>query len=207
MLKDCNKNKPTIILSHYSPNSFDPMEQKAVLKILKDHSVQLWFAGHKHTDIIYKDFEYVYVAHSGNQTFERLTSPGFVEGILDTEFGQGIFRVHRWNESAGWAVYPTLVDNAVCKGEDETKYPFILDAWLKATGKKLANKNNINFRVRNYLKNYKGSTLLTQELATDLGLEEQCVIEILEEFQQKGFVKVLNYKKSQWEILCHPACV
>ena len=35
VLQSCDKDKPTIILSHYPPSSLEPNEEKAVLKILK----------------------------------------------------------------------------------------------------------------------------------------------------------------------------
>ncbi len=205
VFKECNNKKPIVVLSHYSIDSLDPTEQKAVLRLLKDYNVQLWFAGHKHTDIIYKERDYFFVAHSGNQTFEKLTSPSFVEGFLDTCSGEGYFKVHKWNNSAGWAVYQTLTDKTDlkenCYRQDKTIYPFKLDKWLKANGKKIFDTTEEYYQVKKYLLGYKGNSFLVKTLINDLNINECEIKNSLSILQKEGFIRPLNYAKTQWEII------
>ena len=205
VLQSCDKDKPTIILSHYPPSSLEPNEEKAVLKILKSNKVQLWLAGHKHTEIIYKDLDYVYVVHSGNQTFEKKTSPGFVEGHFDTESGRGYFRVHKWNESAGWAVYQTLSNDDTCV--DGTIYPFFLDADSKTRDKREeSEEQNRAYRadIVKYLNEHRGNTVLTRTILNALKINSEQLVMILQELQDEGYVRVTNAKNSQWEIIHRP---
>lgn len=204
-LKSCDKKKPTIILSHYSLDCFDPTEQKAILLLLKDYNVQLWLAGHKHTDIIHKDRDYFYVAHSGNQTYEKLTTPGFVEGFLDTESGEGYFRVHKWNESSDWAVYQTLTDKTDCRNTtnnlDRTKYTFTLDDWLRANGREKNTTNPAVNQVLDFIHNFKGQSFFFDRIITDLNLDKTTLQPILESLQSQGVIKPINFAKTHWQIL------
>lgn len=203
-LEQCNKEKPTVILSHYSLDSLEPVEQKTVLLLLKKYNVQLWFAGHKHTDIIYKDRDYFYVVHSGNQTFDSLTNPSFVEGFLNLDSGEGQFIVHRWNENADWAVYQTLIDRTDLRSEkssDRTKYPFVLDCWLNSIGKVAQSHTDATELLKNYLRNYKGKSFLISHLEQELGLNKKILLEVLDLLKSEKIVRPVNYEKSQWEIL------
>lgn len=202
VLKSCDKNKPTIILSHYPPSSLEPNEEKAVLQILKSNNVQIWLAGHKHTEIIYKDLDYVYVVHSGNQTYEKGTSPGFVEGYLDTDNGQGHFIVHKWNESSGWAVYQTL--SAADNTEERAKYSFVIDRKATANEIKAERIKSPRDILCDYLNDYQGNTILTRILVKKLNMNKEQLIKLLEELQDEKYLRVKNIKKSQWEILIRP---
>jgi len=121
VIRECDPDKPTVILSHYSFDSIRREEQEALLGWMKQRQVQLWLAGHEHRDIVRKQRDWFYEIQSGNLNFADRTAPGFVVGTLDTESGHGSFQVHRWNQSADWALYQTLSDN-----EDRTTYPFEL---------------------------------------------------------------------------------
>ena len=204
-LRNCDRTKPTILLSHYSLDCFDPAEQKAILLLLKDYNVQLWLAGHKHTDIIYKDRDYFYVAHSGNQTYEKLTTPGFVEGFLDTESGEGYFRVHNWNTSSGWAVCQTLTTKTdlrdMTNNSDRTKYPFTLDDWLKANGRKAKIVDSSVDAVLEFIHNYKGQSFFLNRITTDLKLDAATILPILDNLQNQGVVRPVDFPKTIWQIL------
>lgn len=121
VIRDCNPEKPTVILSHYSFDDLCREEQQVVLAWMKQRQVQLWLAGHEHQDIVRKQRDWFYEIQSGNLNFADRTAPGFVVGTLDTESGHGSFQVHRWNQSVDWAVYQTLSDEA-----DRTAYSFQL---------------------------------------------------------------------------------
>ena len=203
VLKDCNQKKPTIVISHYSPDSFEPNELKTVISLLKQYNVQLWFAGHKHIELVSKNYDNIYIVHSGNQTFERETSPGFVEGYLDTETGFGCFMVHKWNKNAGWALYQTLVDRkeSVNHNQDRTRYLFCLDRWCKKNQIEIIKSTSDFDLIASYLVNYKGKTILVSTITRELLISKERVIEIFVELQQKGLIKPINYKKTHWEIL------
>lgn len=204
VLEECNPAKPVIILSHYSIDALEPLEQKSVVYLLKKYNVQLWLAGHKHTEIIYKQYDYHYVVHSGNQTFERRTTPSFVEGFLNTESGEGYFIVHRWNRDADWAVYQTLLDKTdlqYFQKKDRTMYPFVLDLWLQANGKSQPKADNDIDSVRDYIISYKGKSILIDTIERDLKIEHTKLIKILNELKKENLIKPINYRKSHWEIL------
>lgn len=203
VLKTCNKEKPTIILSHYSLNSFNPNEQKAVVSLLKDYNVQLWFAGHKHSDIIYKDRDCYYLVHSGNQTFEKNTYPGFVEGELDVDNWSGVFRVHKWNESSGWAVYQTLIDDTDLKKigfvKDRTEYPFVLERGLEVNNKSTYIYDEFS-KVKTFLSNYNGNSFLVETVSNELEINETTLKSILNILYKEGYIRPINYNKTQWSI-------
>lgn len=204
-VKKCNPEKPTIVLSHYSLSSFEPNEAKAVLRTMKDNGIQIWLSGHKHTDIIHKYGDYFYVAHSGNQNYEKDTEPGFVEGFLDTETGTGSFIVHKWNKSSDWAVYQTLIDSTDLKSRDydldKTKYTFVLDKWLGLNGRSPKTINAMDLKLKDFLSNYNGQSFLTETLCEEMNCSKENLIKILEQLKKDGFIKPTNRNKTQWEIL------
>lgn len=211
VLEKCDTSKPTIVLSHYALDSMETTEQKAILRTLKDNHVQLWLAGHKHNEIIRKELDYVYTAQSGNQTFERGTSPGFVEGILDTKQGVGCFYVHKWNMSAGWGVYQTLVDYTDQKGivslPDRTKYEFVLDDWRIFNEISGMCESKTYFAVIAYLMNYSGNSFFADILAVKLNIELEKILSILNELKRNGFIRPLNSRRNHWEIIKKPTSI
>ena len=122
-LNDCDPNKPTVILSHYSFDSLLRDEQNVLLAWMKQRHVQLWLAGHEHQDIVRTQRDFFYEIQSGNLHFADRTAPGFVVGRFDLETGSGSFQVHRWNPGVDWALYQTLSDQS-----DRTRYLFQLQA-------------------------------------------------------------------------------
>lgn len=209
LLNSCDISKPTIILSHYALDDLETTEQKAILRALKDNHVQLWLAGHKHNEIIRKELDYIFTAQSGNQTFENGTSPGFIEGHLNTETGCGYFQVHKWNASAGWGLYQTLVDHTDKKEctyvTDKTKYFFVLDDWRFANKINCMCELTVPSTIIDFLSKYNGSSFFTDTLMKELNINQSELIEALNVLQSDGYIKPINYKKSHWEILKIPA--
>ncbi len=203
-LSTCDLSKPTIILSHYALDTLESSEQKAILRTLKDYHIQLWLAGHKHNEIIRKELDYIYTAQSGNQTFEKGTSPGFVECILDTSLGCGYFNVHKWNASAGWAQYQTLVDYTDKKHDknslDKTKYEFVLDDWRNANDIIAGYNTELSKKLFSYLMNYKGNSFFVENLLAEFEVTNTVLSQSLNELEKTGFIKAINHKKGHWEI-------
>ena len=201
-LERCDGTKPTIVLSHYPPSSFEPNERNAILRSLKKHNVQLWLSGHEHTKIIHKDYDNVYVVQSGNLTFENDTSPCIVEGFLDTDNGNGYFVVHRWIKDEGWGVFLTI-DKLDAKSGPE-KYYFDLGSRKSDAGATAACSLSLRARLCEYLNSYNGHTILVQNVAREIGSSEDSIIEILEDLQADGKMRMMDAIKAQWEILKSP---
>lgn len=205
VLDNCDVDKPTIILSHYALDSLEPAEQRAILRTLKDHHVQMWLAGHKHNDIIRKEMDYVFTAQSGNLTFEQRTRPGFVECVLDVENGSGYFHVHKWNESSDWGLYQTLVDNTDKRNAignvDKTKYYFLLNDWPTANNTTDVCGSELTYKILAFLKNYNGNSFFAETLSNFLNISEEKLLVSLKELSKLGYIKPVSYKKHHWEIL------
>ena len=59
-----NKNKPTILLSHYPVTSFLQGEKKVLSTMLQHNGVRLWLAGHEHDQVLQK-VHYIYSLQAG----------------------------------------------------------------------------------------------------------------------------------------------
>ncbi len=205
VLDSCDVTKPTIILSHYALDSLETTEQKAILRTLKDHHVQLWFAGHKHNDIIRKERDFVYTAQSGNQTFEFGTSPGFIECQLDVDNGYGYFQVHKWNESANWGLYQTLVDYTDKRNNmsynDKTKYEFVLDDWRAANRITSVCISHLAHKILLFLSKFNGNSFFNDVLFKTFDISEEDLLIALNELHNTGYIKPVSHSKNHWEIL------
>ena len=196
-LKKCDSRKPTIILSHYSFECFSAIERDAILSLLKQYNVQLWLAGHEHHIITYKDRDYFYVAHSGNQTFEKNTTPSFVEGCLDTNSGIGYFTVHFWVSNQDWAVYPTLAHN---RNGNRSRYFFVLDSWLSQNNKYVSQNPETVMRLREYLSSYQGNTFLQESVKKELQMDNAECDKALNDLKELGIISQISVRFNQWKI-------
>lgn len=70
LLEELNQDKPSIILTHYSFDFLERSEQMQIVQLLKDFHVQLWLAGHEHTVLMRKQWDYFYEFQSGNLMHE-----------------------------------------------------------------------------------------------------------------------------------------
>ena len=123
LLEQLNQQKPTILLTHYSFEYLSRMEQKIVLRLMEDYQIQLWFAGHEHTDLVRHQRDYFFEFQCGNLLHEDAdTKSSIILGEYDPLSGTGAIRVCLWNSPDGWALYPYINHN----GADKSIYSFTL---------------------------------------------------------------------------------
>ena len=103
LLEELNQDKPSIILTHYSFDFLERSEQMQIVQLLKDFHVQLWLAGHEHTVLIRKQWDYFYEFQSGNLMHEgEYTRSTIMIGTYDPASYNGIVEVHEWDSDNGW---------------------------------------------------------------------------------------------------------
>lgn len=117
-----NKNLPTILLTHYSFDFLTQSERDHVETILADYGVQLWLAGHEHSNLIRWQREKFLECQCGNLALQKGARACFLTGELDLDTGEGVISVHAWFEGKNWAQYPFARTNC----EDNHIYPFQL---------------------------------------------------------------------------------
>lgn len=119
-LKKCNRDLPTILLTHYSFDFLNQSERNYVETILADEGVQLWFAGHEHENLIRWQREKFLECQCGNLALQKGARSCFLTGELDLDTGDGAITVHAWYDGRNWAQYPF----ARFHSEDDSIYPF-----------------------------------------------------------------------------------
>ena len=103
LLEELNQDKPSIILTHYSFDFLERSEQMQIVQLLKDFHVQLWLAGHEHTVLMRKQWDYFYEFQSGNLMHEgEYTRSTIMIGTYDPASYNGIVEVHEWDSDNGW---------------------------------------------------------------------------------------------------------
>ncbi|WP_288773673.1 metallophosphoesterase [uncultured Eubacterium sp.] len=103
LLEELNQDKPSIILTHYSFDFLERSEQMQIVQLLKDFHVQLWLAGHEHTVLMRKQWDYFYEFQSGNLMHEgEYTRSTIMIGTYDSASYNGIVEVHEWDSDNGW---------------------------------------------------------------------------------------------------------
>lgn len=129
VLKSCNPEKTTFLLTHYSFDFLDRSEQEIVVALLRDYNVRLWLAGHEHTNLARKQRDYFYEFQCGNLLLENGARSCVLIGELDTHTLTGQIQVHAWFSPDGWATYPFA-----CIGNSQPSiYPFNLIDAVKNT--------------------------------------------------------------------------
>ena len=99
-----NKNKPTILLSHYPFNSFLQGEKKVLSTMLQHNGVRLWLAGHEHDQVLQK-VHYIYSLQAGSLRYENDVLSSILLGEYDPNTFNCSVTVHTWFDE-GWAKYP-----------------------------------------------------------------------------------------------------
>lgn len=123
LLENLNQKKPSILLTHYSFDFFSRNEQKQVLRLMEDYNVQLWFAGHEHTELLRRQRDYFFEFQCGNLLHEdENTKSAVIIGEYYPESYSGKLQVHLWWASDGWTVDP----NICRQGADKSTYNFAL---------------------------------------------------------------------------------
>lgn len=103
LLEELNQDKPSIILTHYSFDFLERSEQMQIVQLLKDFHVQLWLAGHEHTVLMRKQWDYFYEFQSGNLMHEgEYTRSTIMIGTYDPASYNGIVEVHEWDSDNDW---------------------------------------------------------------------------------------------------------
>lgn len=119
-LKNINKKKPSILLSHYPITSLLQDEKKVVSEMLRDFGVRLWLCGHKHDQNL-QPYKYLHMLQSGEVQYEKSGRASFLVGEYDQDTFKCNVNAYEWYPE-GWAKYP-FVDR---DGEREDTYTFEL---------------------------------------------------------------------------------
>lgn len=122
VLDQCDDNKPTIILTHYSYDFLTQNERDQMETLLNDYNVQLWIAGHEHRNLVRWQREKFIECQCGNLALQKDARACFLTGELDLETGDGSIEVHAWYEGKNWEVYPFARDGS----ENDRCFPFQL---------------------------------------------------------------------------------
>ena len=80
VLATVNKNKPTIILTHYSFDFLERSEQNEVFQLLKEAGVKIWISGHEHRNLARLQRNYFHEFQCGNLIIESDTRCCFLFG-------------------------------------------------------------------------------------------------------------------------------
>ncbi|MBO5508140.1 MAG: metallophosphoesterase [Bacteroides sp.] len=105
-----NKNKPTILLTHYPITSLLQDERKYISSILQKNEIRLWLAGHEH-DHVAQPIHYLHQLQAGELRYENKANATFLIGEYDHISGKVQVTAYTWFPE-GWAQYPILdLDN------------------------------------------------------------------------------------------------
>lgn len=119
-LDQCDDNKPTIILTHYSFDFLGQSERDQMETILNEYNVSLWIAGHEHKNLIRWQRGKFIECQCGNLALQKGARACFLTGELDLETGEGVIVVHAWYEGKNWERYPFARNGS----EDDRIFPF-----------------------------------------------------------------------------------
>lgn len=109
LFETLNREKTSVILTHYSFDFLSRNEQKQVLKLMEDYNVQLWFSGHEHAEILRRQRDYFFEFQCGNLLHEdEDTRSAVITGEYDPQMICGMVQVHVWNSPNGWSVDPFI---------------------------------------------------------------------------------------------------
>lgn len=101
-----NKNKPTILLTHYPITSLLQDERKYISSILQKNEIRLWLAGHEH-DHVAQPIHYLHQLQAGELRYENKANATFLIGEYDHISGKVQVMAYTWFPE-GWAQYPIL---------------------------------------------------------------------------------------------------
>lgn len=120
ILKNINKKKPSILLTHYPITSLLQDEKKMVSEMLRDFGVRLWLCGHEHDQNL-QPYKYLHMLQSGEVQYEKNGRASFFVGQYDPDTFRCEVNAYAWFPE-GWAKYP-FVDR---DGDKEDTYKFEL---------------------------------------------------------------------------------
>lgn len=109
-VRTINKEKPTILLSHYPYTALHQGEKRVLSTMLQHNDVRLWLAGHEHDQVLQK-VHYIYSLQAGELRKEHGVMATFLVGEYDEETGICNITAHSWYNE-GWGKYPYVdLDN------------------------------------------------------------------------------------------------
>lgn len=103
-VRTLNKNKPTILLSHYPVTSLLQGEKKVLSTMLQHNGVRLWLAGHEHDHVLQK-VHYISSLQAGVLRNEQGVHSSVLLGQYDPTTCMCSVYAHKWFDE-GWAKYP-----------------------------------------------------------------------------------------------------
>lgn len=122
LIKNLNKEKISVILTHYSFDYLLREEQKQIVELMHDNNIQIWFAGHEHDTLVRQQWDCFFEFQSGSFVLEDGTKNCFLLSELNLETGKGMTTAQYWVSPSGWALYPYISKT----GEDKSKYNFTI---------------------------------------------------------------------------------
>ena len=139
-IKTLNKNKPTILLTHYPFTALLQDEKKYLSYILQKNEIRLWLAGHEHDHLV-QSVGYINQLQAGELRLEDKSNATFLIGEYDPFSYKGKIKAYSWFPE-GWAKYPFLdLDNKSKDCFDFELRPFQKDNLsVEAKATKDANK-------------------------------------------------------------------
>ncbi len=144
-LQTINKDKPTILLTHYPFTSLLQDEKKKLSDLLWTYGVRLWLAGHEHDQNLQPN-TYLTSLQAGELRYEKGVGPTFLVGEYDCMTGHCRVRAYRWF-SEGWAKYPFVRKDGIEKDVFEfSLLPLNVDNG--SVMGKLASRANESYLVR-----------------------------------------------------------
>ena len=109
-VRKLNRQKPTILLTHYPYTALHQGEKRVVSTMLQRNGVRLWLAGHEHEQVLQK-VHYIYSLQAGELRKEPVVMASFLIGEYDEETGKCYITAHSWFRE-GWGKYPYVdLDN------------------------------------------------------------------------------------------------
>lgn len=105
-LKDINKKKPSILITHYPMTSLLQDEKKILSNFLQKNGVRLWLAGHEHDHNLQK-FKYLDMLQAGELRYEKGATASFLIGEFNPADFKAEVKAYMWF-TEGWAQYPFL---------------------------------------------------------------------------------------------------
>lgn len=105
-VKTINKDKPTILLTHYAFTSLSQEERSCIREMLYKNGIHLWLAGHEHEHNL-QPLSYLHSIQCGELRFENECNTTVLIGEFDENKWKGKIKAYAWfNE--GWNLYPSI---------------------------------------------------------------------------------------------------
>lgn len=156
-VKSINRNKPTILLTHYAYMMLAQEERRYIRELLYHNGIQLWLAGHEHEHNL-QPVNYLHSIQAGELRLEDRCNTSILVGEIDIDTGAGRIRAYAWFPE-GWYLYPAVWHGS---GKDD-EYPFVLKLPEKGD---LCSREAVNSRQHN--KRYTRAVTLLDSLYADI---------------------------------------